>query len=124
MPRLVYRTAALRDLANIAAHIERESQSRTVAGAFIDKIVEFCERLASLPGLMGRDRLSFVPVIAVSSMATMSSFYVMRMKASPRNHLYVMNVIHGAWDIDAFLEAHLEDDEVVEEPHENDEEQA
>ena len=37
MPRLVYRKAALRDLANIAEYIER-ADSRAAADAFIEKL--------------------------------------------------------------------------------------
>ncbi len=56
MPLLVYRAAARRDLAGIAAYIERESGSRSAATAFIDRLIDYCERLAALPGLMGRPR--------------------------------------------------------------------
>jgi len=36
--RLVYRAAARRAIAEIAAYIERESRSRAVADEFIDKL--------------------------------------------------------------------------------------
>jgi plasmid stabilization system protein ParE len=58
---LVYRTAALRDLASIATYIERESQSRAAADAFVDQLTDFCEHLAALPGLMGGDRSELRP---------------------------------------------------------------
>jgi plasmid stabilization system protein ParE len=48
VPRLVYRTVALRDLAEIAAFIERESGSRAAAEAFVEKITNHCEHLATL----------------------------------------------------------------------------
>ncbi len=56
MPRLVFLTSAQNDLAEIAAYIERESQSRTVAEAFVDKIVGHCEHMATLTTQMGRAR--------------------------------------------------------------------
>jgi plasmid stabilization system protein ParE len=46
--RLVYRAAARRAIAEIAAYIERESQSRAVAD-FIDDLTDYCERIAKLP---------------------------------------------------------------------------
>jgi len=54
--RLVFRAAALRNLADIAAYIERESGSGAVAEAYITRLTDYCENLATLPGLMGRDR--------------------------------------------------------------------
>jgi plasmid stabilization system protein ParE len=47
--RLVYRAAARRAIAEIAAYIERESQSRAVADDFIDNLTDYCERIAKLP---------------------------------------------------------------------------
>jgi plasmid stabilization system protein ParE len=52
VPRLVYREAARRDIAEIAAFIEQESQDRAVAEAFVDKLTGYCEHLARLPGLL------------------------------------------------------------------------
>jgi len=56
VPRLVYLTSALRELAKISGDIEDASQSREVAITFIDKLTDYCERLARLPGLLGRAR--------------------------------------------------------------------
>jgi plasmid stabilization system protein ParE len=47
--RLVYRAAALRDLAEIAAYIERKSSSREVVEAFIDKLTSYCEHKLLYP---------------------------------------------------------------------------
>jgi plasmid stabilization system protein ParE len=38
VPRLVYREAARRNIAEIAAFIEQESQDRAVAETFVDKL--------------------------------------------------------------------------------------
>jgi plasmid stabilization system protein ParE len=54
VPQLVYRAAARRDIAEIAAYIARESKAAP-ADAFIDELMDYCEHIAKLPGLMGRD---------------------------------------------------------------------
>jgi plasmid stabilization system protein ParE len=56
VPRLVYREAARRDIKAIAAFIERESEDRAVAEAFVDRLTGYCENLARLPRLLGRPR--------------------------------------------------------------------
>ena len=56
MSRLVYRAAARRDLADIAAYIEDESQNRAVADRFIGQLMDYCEHIAGLPFAMGRVR--------------------------------------------------------------------
>jgi toxin ParE1/3/4 len=56
VPRLVYRAAARRAIAEIAAYIERESKSRAIADDFIDTLTDYCESIARLPGQMGRPR--------------------------------------------------------------------
>jgi toxin ParE1/3/4 len=56
VPRLVFRAAARRALAEIAAHKARESGSRASAENFNDRLTAYCEHLASLPGLLGRPR--------------------------------------------------------------------
>jgi toxin ParE1/3/4 len=61
VPQLVYREAARRDIADIAAFIEQESKDRAVAEAFVDKLTGYCEHLAGLPGLMGRPRPELSP---------------------------------------------------------------
>jgi plasmid stabilization system protein ParE len=58
VPRLAYLAAARRDIAEIAARIEHESASRA-AETFVEKLTGYCERLAELPGLLGRARPEF-----------------------------------------------------------------
>lgn len=111
MPRLVYRTAALRDLADIAAYIEREAQSRTAADNFVEKITDYCEHLAGLPGLMGRPR----PELRAGYRSVTFGNYVIFLRyadeAGPRSHLYVVNVIHGARDLDAYFAGRADEDD-------------
>ncbi len=110
MPRLVYRTAALRDLTDIAAHIERESGSRAAADSFVNQITDYCENLATLPGLMGRDRSELRPGYRSTVYGNYVIFLRYADENGPRSHLYIVNVIHGARDIDAFFEAQPDDD--------------
>jgi plasmid stabilization system protein ParE len=58
VPELVYRAAALRDLADITTYIERESGSRAIADDFIGRLTNYCENLATLSG---RDRSELRP---------------------------------------------------------------
>lgn len=96
MPRLVYRTAALRDLANIAASIERKSGNRATADAFIDKLTAHCEHLATLPALIGRPRPELRPYYRSATFGNYVIFLRYTDEDGPRSHLYVINIIQGA----------------------------
>jgi toxin ParE1/3/4 len=93
VPRLVYRAAARRDIAEIAAYIERESQSRAVADSFIDKLTDYCEHIARLPGLVGRPRVE----LGRDYRSTIFGSYVIFLRyvdeGSPRSHLYITHVV-------------------------------
>jgi toxin ParE1/3/4 len=56
MRRLVYLSAARRDLVDILRYIARESGSPDVARRFTTSLREQCTRLASLPGELGTPR--------------------------------------------------------------------
>jgi toxin ParE1/3/4 len=103
VPRLIYRAAARRDIAEIAAYIARESQSRTVADTFIDKLTDFCERIAKLPVVMGRAR----PELGRDYRSTTFGSYVIFLRyaddEAPRSHLYITHIVHGARDMDAYF---------------------
>lgn len=103
MPRLVYRAAARRDLAQIAAHIASESGNRAVAENFLDRLTAYCERLASLPGLLGRARPEFGSEFRSVAFGNYVIFLRYADEEGPRSHLYV---VHGApRDLDALFEA-------------------
>ena len=70
MPRLVYLTSALRELAKISGDIEDASQSREVATNFIDKLTDYREHLVKLPGCWTTHGTNFVPNIAALHLAT------------------------------------------------------
>ena len=110
MPQLVYRAAALRDLADIAAYIERESGGRVVADDFVTRLTDYCENLATLPGLMGRDRSELRPGYRSTVFGNYVIFLRYVDETGPRSHLYVANVIHGARDLDAYFAAHRDED--------------
>ncbi len=109
MPRLVYRAAARRDIAEIAAHIERESASRTAADTFIDNLTDYCERLARLPGLLGRARPEFGRDYRSITFGSYVIFMRYADDDGPRSHLYVVHVVHGARDLDAYFVQHDDD---------------
>jgi toxin ParE1/3/4 len=101
--RLVYRASARRALAEIAAHIARESGSHAVAENFIDRLTAQCERIATLPGLLGRAR----PELGRDYRSIPFGNYVIFLRYAdedgPRSHLYVVHILHGARDIDELL---------------------
>jgi toxin ParE1/3/4 len=110
VPRLVYRAAARRAIAEIASFIERESKSRAVADAFIDKLTEYCEHIATLPGLMGYPR----PELGRDYRSTTFGSYVIFLRYADeselRSHLYVTHIVHGSRDMDAYFVQHKHDD--------------
>ena len=61
MPRLVFTHAAQTDLVEIADYIENASGSLATAERFTAKLVAKCERLARLPGILGRPRSELLP---------------------------------------------------------------
>ena len=110
MPRLVYRAAARRAIAEIAAYIERESKSRAVADTFIDKLTDYCEHIARLPGQLGRAR----PELGRDYRSITFGSYVIFLRYAdedgPRSHLYITHIVHGARDMDAYFLQHKDED--------------
>lgn len=111
MPRLVFRAAALRDLAQIASYIESESGSRETAEAFVGKLIDHCEQIALRPQLMGRPR----PELRADYRSLTFGNYVIFIRYAdeegPRSHLYVGNVVHGRRDLDAYFSDNPLDDD-------------
>jgi toxin ParE1/3/4 len=106
VPRLVYREAARRGIAEIAAFIEQESQDRAVAEAFVEKLTGYCEHLARLPGLLGRPRPELGPGYRSATFGNYVIFLRYSDEESPRSHLYIVHVLDGARDIDAYFGQH------------------
>ena len=111
MPRLVYRATARRDIAEIAAWIERESQSRAVAETFIDKITDYCEHLATLSTMIGRPRPELRPQYRSITFGSYVIFLRYGDDAGPRSHLYIIHILHGARDLDAYFRDAPDDEE-------------
>jgi plasmid stabilization system protein ParE len=90
-------------LAEIAAHIARESGNRAVAENFIERLLSYCERLASLLGLLGRPR----PELGLDYRSVPFGNYVIFLRYAdepgPRSHLYVVHIIHGGRDVEALF---------------------
>jgi toxin ParE1/3/4 len=121
VPRLIYRAAPRRAIAEIAAHIERESKSRAIADdfhrqadgnyvIFLRYATDYRESMARLPGQMGRPR----PELGRDVRSTTYGNYVIFLRYAdedaPRSHLYVTRIVHGARDMDAYFLQHRDDD--------------
>ena len=63
MRRLVFRRRARENLVDILDYITRESGSERRGRAFTDRIKAQCQRLAELPGALGRPRPDLRPGI-------------------------------------------------------------
>jgi plasmid stabilization system protein ParE len=61
--RLIYLSSARQDCRDILRYLTRESGNLTVARAFVDRLQQQCQRLASLPGTLGRARPELRPDI-------------------------------------------------------------
>lgn len=110
MPQLVFRTAALRDMAEIASYIERESGSRQTADVYIGKLIAYCERLSRYSTMIGRTRAE----IRADYRSTIYGNYVIFLRyadeAGPKSHLYIGNIVHGSRDLDAYFIDNPDDD--------------
>ena len=105
MPTLRFRAAALRDLAQIAEYIARESGDRGTGEALVDRLIAYCERIGALPQEMGRSRQEVRDGYRSVTFGSYVIFFRYIDADGPRSHLYVGNVIHGRRDLDAFFSA-------------------
>jgi plasmid stabilization system protein ParE len=97
MTRLRFTAAAQDDLIEITLYIAELSGSRRVAQAFRKQLRVKCERLASLPGTMGRDRSELAPGLRSSAFKGYVIFY-----RYIDNVMEVVNILEGHRDIEAF----------------------
>ena len=109
MRRVVYRAAALRDLANIATYIAKESGSLATAETFIKKLTAHCEHIASLPVLIGRPR----PELRTGYRSITYGNYVIFLRyedvADKAAGVIIGNIIHGRRDLDAYFAGRPDD---------------
>ncbi len=103
MPTLRFRAAALRDLAQIAEYIGRESGDLATGEAFVSRLIGYCARIAALPQEMGRSRPELREGYRSLTFGSYVIFFHYVDADGPRSHLYVGNVIHGRRDLDAFF---------------------
>ncbi len=103
MPHLVYRARARRELAGIAAYIMKESGDRRVAESFVAKLTEHCERLANLPGLLGRARPEFGRNYRSVSFGGYLIVFRYGDDDGPRSHLYIVHVVSGRRDLEPYI---------------------
>lgn len=110
MPRLQYRAAARRDIAEIAAYIEQESQSRAAADTFVQGITAHCEHLATLSSMIGRQRPELRPGYRSVIFGNYVIFIRYGNEDGPRSHLYIIRILHGARDLDAYFKEAPDDE--------------
>lgn len=96
MRRLIYLTAARRDFSQISDYIARESGSRATARRFVESLIDQCEKLARLPGTLGRARPELLDGLRSFAFGN----YVIFFSYEP-GHLTVARIIEGHRDIAA-----------------------
>ena len=65
MRRLILLDSALADFASIFDYIARESGSRVIGRGFVNRLLNQCKKLASLPGTLGWPRPELRPDIRI-----------------------------------------------------------
>lgn len=81
-----------------------------VADTFIEKLTDYCEHLARLPGQLGRPR----PELGGDYRSITFGSYVLFLRYAdedaPLSHLYITHIVHGARDMDAYFLQHRDED--------------
>ena len=104
MRRLTFSDDSQDNIAEIFAHIERESGSTDIAERPARRLVRRCRRLAALPGMIGRSRRELLSDIRSVVEGSYVIFFPYRDEA-----LEVVNILKGHRDIDAFFAARNDD---------------
>ena len=94
MLRLRFTSAALEDLADIAAYITQVSGDRKIAENFTSQLRQQCAKLASLPGALGRAR----PELRTDIRSFAFKGYVIFFRYQD-GHFEVINLLEGHRDI-------------------------
>jgi toxin ParE1/3/4 len=98
MRRLTLSTAAQRDLDNIQRYLDEWTNDDRVADRVIGRIARQCERLAELPGILGRPR----PDLATNLRSFPYESYVIFFRYPDDETLEIVNVLSAKRDIDDF----------------------
>jgi toxin ParE1/3/4 len=101
MYALVWSDTASTDLNEIAVFVADASFSRAIADAVVHNLIVRCERLASLPGILGTAR----PELGADVRSTPHKGYVIFFRYVGAV-LEILNVLHGSRD----FVAHFADD--------------
>ncbi len=104
MYKLRYLSQAKDDLLEIKRYIARESGSQRIAFQFTHKIREQCQRLAELPGHIGRPR----PELREGLRSFTYGNYVIFIRYND-NTLEVITIIEGHRDVEALFERPTDD---------------
>ncbi len=98
MPRLVFSTPALRDLAKIEARIEEVSGSSDTAQSFVELVVSKCSRLAGFETRIGRPRPELLPDLRSFPYRNYIIFF-----RYTGDSFYVVNILRATRDIGTFF---------------------
>jgi toxin ParE1/3/4 len=99
MRRLLFTPTALTDLVTIQDYITCSSRQITVAEHFISKLTDYCQHLATLPGLMGSARPELMPNLR----SVVYGNYVLFLRYPDDTLLEIIHIIEGHRDINAFF---------------------
>jgi toxin ParE1/3/4 len=100
MAKLRLTSAAGDNILEIAAYIGQQTGSRRLAESFTDQLERYCEKLAALPGKMGRARPEFGEDIRSSAYKSYVIFF-----RYDGDILEVINVLEGHRDFETFFAA-------------------
>ena len=98
MPRLIFLDGALDDLVSIARGIATTTGSSDPAYRFTDQLIAKCERLATLPGTLGRARDELAPGIRSFAYKSYVIFFRYGGPRSPWHTFEVVNILEGHRD--------------------------
>ncbi len=99
MRRLLYSETARSDIRELQRYLTLESGSLKTAQRFIGQLKKRCEKLATLPGTLGRARPELQPDLR--SIAHKS--YVIFFRYSG-DRIEIVSILNGLRDIDAFFD--------------------
>jgi toxin ParE1/3/4 len=98
MAQLRFTSAAGENIAEIAGYIGQQTGSRRLAESFMDQVELYCQKLAALPGTMGRARPELGKDLRSSALKSYIIFF-----RYTGDILEVVNVLEGHRDFEAFF---------------------
>jgi toxin ParE1/3/4 len=101
MRELRYTLAARRDIKSITAYIAKTSANQKVAYNFVRQLRAKCQKLATLPGTLGRPRPELRPDIRSFVFRSYIIFFRYKKEA-----LEVVNILEGHRDIESYFKDH------------------